>query len=211
MTARALNATGTSVFGDNWTGNVPAPSAQAKGNDMHYFNNLIDRWVRETGKKVGEKHAEWTPAKKTQELVTFTVSTTIDQLINGLEEGVRAPNDLLDEMRRVVGGATVELNGLTIGSSPGAFTVAPGIHQMKISRQWMTPWTGTVQIQEGSHFNVALELSDEGLKRYVTLEAFRSAIAVNYAEALMRKDIKINFDTSAWRDVGVSQDTIVIK
>jgi len=27
-------------------------------------------------------------------------------------------------------------------------------------------------------------------------------VAIGYAEAVMRKGVKINFDTSAWRDVG---------
>ncbi|NLC80638.1 MAG: hypothetical protein GX748_05590, partial [Lentisphaerae bacterium] len=41
-----------------------------------------------------------------------------------------------------------------------------------------------------------------GLQRYRSLEGFRAAVAIGYAEAVMRKGVKINFDTSAWRDVG---------
>jgi len=211
MTTKVVESVkGKSIFGDNWTGNVPAPTAQAKGDPLGYHNNLFDRWVEAIGKKVGEKYEDWKPVDRAKSFVSFSVSTTIDELINGLEEGIRAPNELLDEMRRVVGGVTVELDGLALGSSPGTFKASPGIHQLKLSRQWMKPWQQTVQIQEGSAFNVALELSTEGLAKYATMEAFRSIIAVNYAEAAMRKEIKVNFDTSAWQDVNVTQENIHI-
>jgi len=105
-------------------------------------------------------------------------------------------------MRRLVGGVTVEIDGATVGSSPGTFKASPGLHQMRVTRQWMQPWQQTVNIQPGATFRVALELSDAGLQRYRSLEGFRAAVAIGYAEAAMRKGVKINFDTAAWRDVG---------
>jgi len=109
---------------------------------------------------------------------------------------------LLDEMRRQVGGVTVEIDGATVGSSPGTFKATPGLHQMRVMRQWMKPWQQTVNIQPGATFRVALELSDAGMQKYRTLEGFRASVAIGYAEAVMRKGVKINFDTAAWRDVG---------
>ena len=99
--------------------------------------------------------------------------------------------------------ATSGIDGATVGSSPGTFKASPGLHQMRITRQWLKPWQQTVNIQPGATFRVALELSDAGLQRYTTLEGFRAAAAIAYAEAMMRKGIKINFDTAAWRDVSV--------
>jgi hypothetical protein len=136
-------------------------------------------------------------------LVKFSVTTTVDELIQGLESGVRAPNELLGEMRRLVGGVTVELDGAAVGSSPGSFSCAPGLHQLRISRPWMKDWQQTVNIQDGSAFRVALELSDAGLQRYQSLERFRALAAVTYAEALAQKGVKVNFDTAAWRDVSI--------
>ncbi len=116
---------------------------------------------------------------------------------------MRAANDVLDEMRRTVGGATVEIDGATVGSSPRTFKATPGLHQMRVTRQWMQPWQQTVNIQPGANFRVALELSDAGLQRFRSLEGFRAAVAVGYAEAAMRKGIKVNFDTAAWQDVSI--------
>lgn len=195
---------GTSVYGANWTSKLPVPRQYTAGADeLNYYNDLFDQWASATGEEVAAKAAAWRrvePAAAT--LVEFSVSTTVDELIQGLESGVRASNELLDEMRRLVGGVTVEIDGATVGSTPGTFKATPGLHQMRVTRQWMRPWQQTVNIQPGATFRVALELSDEGLNRYRSLEGFRSAVAIGYAEAAMRKGVKINFDTSAWRDVG---------
>ncbi|MDD4101086.1 MAG: PEGA domain-containing protein, partial [Kiritimatiellae bacterium] len=198
-------AQGSSVYGSNWTNKLPVPGQYTDGSDgMNYYNDLFDQWASSTGEEIAAKMPTWrrvTPADTA--LVEFTVSTTIDELVQGLENGVRAANELLDEMRRTVGGATVEIDGATVGSSPGSFKATPGLHQMRVTRQWMQPWQQTVNIQPGANFRVALELSDAGLQRFRSLEGFRAAVAVGYAEAAMRKGIKVNFDTAAWQDVSI--------
>lgn len=195
---------GSSVYGSNWTNKLPVPGQYTDGADgLNYYNDLFDQWSTATGQEIAEKAPTWRRAAPADTaLVEFSVSSTVDELIKGLESGVRAPNELLDEMRRLVGGVTVEIDGATVGSSPGTFKAAPGLHQMRVTRQWMQPWQQTVTIQPGAAFRVALELSDAGLQRFRSLEGFRAAVAVGYAEAVLRKGVKINFDTAAWRDVG---------
>ncbi len=206
-------AQGSSVYGSNWTNKLPVPGQYTDGGDaLNYYNDLFDQWATATGEEIAQKAPTWRrgPAADTT-MVEFSVSTTVDELIQGLESGVRAPNELLDEMRRLVGGVTVEIDGATVGSSPGTFKTTPGLHQMRVTRQWMQPWQQTVNIQPGATFRVALELSDAGLQRYRSLEGFRAAVAIGYAEAVMRKGIKVNFDTAAWRDVGNRGDAINIQ
>lgn len=206
MTSKVNEAAqGSSVYGSNWTNKLPVPGQYTDGGDaMNYYNDLIDQWSTATGAEIAAKVQTWRRAEPADTtLVEFSVSTTIDELVQGLESGVRASNELLDEMRRLVGGVTVEVDGATVGSSPGAFKATPGLHQLKLTRQWMKPWQQTVNIQPGATFRVALELSDAGLQRYQSQEAFRAAVALGYAEAVMRKGVKINFDTAAWRDVAV--------
>jgi hypothetical protein len=206
-------AQGSSVYGSNWTNKLPVPGQYTDGGDaLNYYNDLFDQWAAATGEEIAQKVPTWRrgPAADTT-MVEFSVSTTVDELIQGLESGVRASNELLDEMRRLVGGVTVEIDGATVGSSPGTFKATPGLHQMRVTRQWMQPWQQTVNIQPGATFRVALELSDAGLQRYRSLEGFRAAVAIGYAEAVMRKGVKINFDTAAWRDVGNRGDAINIQ
>jgi len=206
MTVKVSEAVqGSSVYGETWTHKYPVTAENAAGTDASvYYNDLLDTWASETGAKIAEKAKTWRRVETaTIQMVSFTVSTTIDELIKGLETGVRAPNELLDEMRRIVGGATVEIDGATVGSSPGTFQVAPGMHQMRISRQWMKDWQQTVNVQNGSNFKVALELSDAGLQRFQSLEKLRAQIATDYAAAMALKGFKVNIDTAAWRDVSV--------
>ena len=206
MTVKVSEAVqGSSVYGDNWTRKIPATAENAAGTDASvYYNDLLDTWASETGAKIADKSKTWRRVEAASvQMVSFTVSTTIDELIKGLESGVRAPNDLLDEMRRIVGGATVEIDGATVGSSPGTFQVAPGLHQLRVKRAWMKDWQQTVTIQNGSNFKVGLELSDAGLQKFQSLERLRAQIAKDYAEAMALKGVKVNFDTSAWRDVSV--------
>jgi hypothetical protein len=206
MTVKVSEAVqGSSVYGDTWTRKYPVTAENAAGTDASfYYNDLLDVWAKETGEKIAEKSKTWRRVEAAPvQLVSFTVSTTIDELIQGLESGVRAPNALLDEMRRIVGGATVQIDGAAVGSSPGTFQVAPGMHQMRISRQWMKDWQQTVNIQNGSNFKVGLELSDAGLQRFQSLEKLRAQVAKDYAEAMALKGVKVNFDTAAWRDVSV--------
>ena len=206
MTVKVSEAVqGSSVYGDNWTRKYPVTAANATGTDASvFYNELLDAWAIETGAKMAASSKTWRRVEASPvQLVSFTVSTTIDELIQGLESGVRAPNELLNEMRRIVGGATVEIDGATVGSSPGTFQVAPGLHQMRVKRAWMKDWQQTVSIQNGSNFKVALELSDAGMQKFQSLEKLRAQIAMDYAEAMAVKGIKVNFDTSAWRDVSV--------
>lgn len=76
-----------------------------------------------------------------------------------------------------VEGASVELDGAVIGSTPGRFVAAPGLHQLRISKQWLTNWDRTINIFAGQTLNVSLELSAEGLKRYSTLEQLKLDLA----------------------------------
>jgi len=206
MTVKVSEATqGASVYGDNWSRKYPVTAENAAGTDAAFFyDEMLDAWVNEAGAKLAESAKTWRPASAAPvELVSFSVSTTIDELIQGLESGVRAPNELLDEMRHIVGGATVEIDGAAVGSAPGTFQVAPGLHQMRVSRQWMKDWQETVNIQNGSQFKIGLELSDAGMQRFQSLEKLRAQIAMDYAQAMAAKGVKINFDTAAWRDVSI--------
>lgn len=209
MTAKVLEAVqGSTVYGSNWPGKHPVPNAMVtKGNELPFFSHMIDQWCQKTAPEMALKSKTWRRVDPADvQMIEFEVSTTIDEFIGGLENGVQgAPEtlkDVLGELRRLVGGVTVELDGVTIGSSPGKFMASPGMHQLRVTRQWMKPWQQTVALQPGAKFRVALELSDEGQRKFKDLEAFRAGVAVAYAEAAWRKDIKVNFDTAQWRDVG---------
>jgi hypothetical protein len=193
--------TGASVDGFRVTRQQPVRGLGVEGEAL--FRVLFEDAATDIGRKLARKRASW-PAAKTAEAeeVTLTVTTTIDQLLNGLEAGARAPNDLLDEMRRVVGGVTVWIDGAVVGSSPGEFEVPPGLHTVRVTRQWMKPWEAVVTIDRNTPLHVALELSDDGLRKWKSLENFKGTLALDYARALLTRGIEVNVDTTNWERVG---------
>jgi len=202
MATKVLDATtGGSVYGKNWTNKRPVPM----GNDddpMNLYDDLVDMWVQDTGADLAAAKQRWrAPTADSGVLASFTVTTTLDDIFRPLETTVDASKPVKDELRVVAGGITVELDGAAIGSSGGTFRARPGLHQLRVSRQWMTPWVGTVNIQEGAVFNVALELSDEGFRHYKNKETLRAELAVAYAEAAFRRGCRVNFDTTNWQSV----------
>ena len=212
MTLKIMDATGASVD------SVPLPAQQMPvlgGDDdpMGYYQILFDKWIAQAVPVVASKSARWRAPSEAQANVVFTVSTTIDRVVAALESRTKGVSgEQLQELRKVVGGATIELDGAVVGSAPGQFAATPGLHQIKVSRAWMKPFTGTVNVQNGSVFEIALEMSDEGIAKWGSMEALRANVAQGYAEAAMTRGIKVNYDSSSWRDVTYGGRTpIVIK
>ena len=202
MATKVLDATtGGSVYGKNWSNKQPVP--QGNGDDaMGHYDDLIDMWVQDMGAELAAARPRWrAPVADSGVLASFTVRTTLDDVFTPLATTVDASKPVLDELRVVAGGITVEVDGAAVGSSGGTFRARPGLHQLRVSRQWMTPWVGTVNITDGAVFNVALELSAEGFEHYKNKEALRAEVALAYAEAAFRRGCRINFDSSAWKNV----------
>ena len=202
MATKVLDATtGGSVYGKNWVNKRPVPMGNSD-DAMAIYDDLIDAWVEDTGADLAAARPRWrAPVAASGAMVPFTVTTTIDDIFKPLETTVDASKPVKDELRVVAGGVTVAIDGAAVGSSGGTFYARPGLHQMTVSRQWMKPWTQTVNIMSGAVFNVALELSDEGFQHYRNKEALRAELALAYAEAAFRRGCRINFDTENWQTV----------
>ena len=202
VSTKVLDATtGGSVYGKNWSNKQPVP--QGNGDEeMGHYDDLVDMWVQDISEELAAARPRWrAPVADSGVLVSFTVRTTLDDIFTPLATTVDASKPVQDELRVVAGGISVAIDGAVVGSSGGMFRARPGLHQMTVSRQWMTPWTQTVNISEGAVFNVALELSDEGFRHYKNKETLRAEVALAYAEAAFRRGCRINFDSAAWKNV----------
>ena len=211
MTMKVMDANGKSVDGmPTWVRQMPV--LDAADAPMNYYQMLFDQWATDVTTTIAQKAPRWrAPSAVASELAEFYVSTTIDQSIAELESQTKgAKGEQLQELRRVVGGVSVELDGAVIGSTPGPFRATPGLHQIKIFREWMKPYFATVNIQPGMTLNVALEMSDEGIRKWGSLEALRADVARRYADAARERGVKVNIDTTNWRDVGNSSGIRVI-
>jgi len=201
MSLKVMDATGASVYG------VPVkpytyPVTDAGDDPMNYYNILLDRWATEATTALATKAPKWRkPA--TAQTVAFVVSTTVDSVKESLESQTKGVSgEQLQELRKVVGGASVELDGALVGTAPCELRATPGLHQIRVRREWMKDYTATISVAEGQRFEIALEMSAEGVAKWGTVEALRAAVAQGYADAAWHRGIKVNVDTQNWRDVG---------
>ena len=202
MATKIMDASGVSVSSTpNWTGTFPVLD-EAGDDPMNYYNILVDRWVGETANQVAAGALKWRgPTAAASAMVAFRVTTSIDRVVTELESQTKGTNgELLAELRKVVGGATVELDGAVLGTAPGEFRAAPGLHQIKVTRQWMQTYTATVNIVDGLQLDIALEMSEAGLAKWGSAEAVRADVARRYGEAALQRGVKVNLDTANWRD-----------
>jgi hypothetical protein len=171
---------------------------------MTYYQMLFDQWASDMTTAVAQKALRWrAPATATAAVASFYISTTIDKTVAELESQTKGANgEQLQELRRIVGGATVELDGAVVGSAPGTFRAEKGLHQLRVTRAWMSPYTATILVSDGMTLEVPLELSVEGIKKWGSVEALRADLARRYADAARERGVRINLDTSKWRDVG---------
>lgn len=105
--------------------------------------------------------------------VKFSVSCTINDI---KDQPITVPNVQLTADHRVVKtgtpievqplDVTVELDGVAVGSAPGSFQAAPGLHKMKLTREGFSDWERTINIYEGQTLRVALQMSPQGYARW---------------------------------------------
>jgi hypothetical protein len=74
---------------------------------------------------------------------------------------------------------TVELDGVAIGSAPGAFKGGPGLHKLRLSREGFDTWERTVNIYDGQTLRVALQMSADGYARWADTTSFLATLDSN--------------------------------
>ena len=117
-------------------------------------NRLLERAAKEIADKVGKK---------------------IERIRNTV---VKAPNAVTVTVTTNVPGATVEADGAVLGTTPATLALPPGLHTVRLSREYFATWEKTVNIHEGQQLNVTLEFSEEGSRRYQSLEKFKAEMAM---------------------------------
>jgi hypothetical protein len=62
--------------------------------------------------------------------------------------------------------ATIEIDGIAVGTAPGKLDVKGGLHKLRVVREGFKPWERTVNFTNGQKLNVALEMSEAGYARW---------------------------------------------
>lgn len=161
-------------------------SARASVDSTEILNRLVDAGAQKIADSVGAKVERIRNVKiKSVPVVEFSVTSNVP-------------------------GATVELDGVAIGSVPGRFAVAPGLHAIRVTKEWCITWEKTANIFPNQVLNVTLELSDAGIARYKSMEEFKVDLEKAKNEIAIRKDqsdadISIRKDETA-ADIAIRKD-----
>ncbi len=68
--------------------------------------------------------------------------------------------------------ATVEVDGVAVGTAPGRISLKPGFSRLRLSREGFEPWERTINAVEGQTLTVAMTMSEAGLARFRESTAF---------------------------------------
>lgn len=75
--------------------------------------------------------------------------------------------------------ATVEVDGVTVGTAPGKVSLRPGFAKLRVTREGFKPFERTVNAVEGQTLTVALTMSDAGYARWKDAAAFLNELTNN--------------------------------
>ncbi|HVT88558.1 MAG TPA: hypothetical protein VHD56_06885 [Tepidisphaeraceae bacterium] len=81
----------------------------------------------------------------------------------------------------------VEVDGMVVGTSPGPFKIKPGMHKLRLRRDLLSDWEGTVNIANGTTLDIAMKFNDQGYSRFKDLTAFTEHL--KQGSALTEADI----------------------
>jgi hypothetical protein len=68
--------------------------------------------------------------------------------------------------------ATVEIDGVAVGTAPGRITLRPGFSRLRLTRDGFEPWERTINAVDGQTLTIAMSMSEPGLKRFRESTAF---------------------------------------
>lgn len=113
-----------------------------------------------------------------QGLVTITLTTELaDVYIPDVRIGAENTVSISDSKFKVSAlAATVEVDGIAVGTAPGTIEVRGGLHKLRVVREGFKPWERTVNFTNGQKLNVALQMSDAGYARWQDATKFMNEL-----------------------------------
>ena len=178
VTYKILDASaGGSLTGD--TVRVTS-KVQQTSNSSTENPDLIDELLDEAAQKItsGLKtrmaQNRIAPAAAKSAYVSVTIQLeAADMMIPDVRIGAENTVSISESKQKVSPlNATVELDGVAIGTAPGKVSLRPGFSKLRITREGFKPWERTVNAVEGQTLTVALAMSDAGYARWKDATAF---------------------------------------
>lgn len=168
--------TGASLAAD--TVRVTKMVQQAEGLSDERSDVLNDLLAEASGKVAASLKRQLDRGRITnsaaQGLVSVTLTTELaDVYIPDVRIGAENTVSISDSKFKVSAlAATVEVDGIAVGTAPGKIEARAGLHKLRIVREGFKPWERTVNFSNGQSFNVPLEMSEAGYARWKEATAF---------------------------------------
>ena len=117
-------------------------------------------------------------ASATQGMATITLTTELtDVFVPDVRIGAENTVSISESKFKVSAlAATVEIDGIAVGTAPGTMEVKAGLHKLRVVREGFKPWERTVNFTNGQKLNVGLEMSDAGYARWKDATAFMNEL-----------------------------------
>ena len=136
------------------------------------MRELMAKASREIASGLSTQTAKIRDVKVADEEVEFQVGVSLND--------VNFPGAVIDENGRVTITADqgtvqalavpVELDGFVIGTTGSGgmsrFKAAPGLHRIRLVRDDLVPYERMINVHEGMQLTIAMQLNDEGLRRW---------------------------------------------
>ena len=113
-----------------------------------------------------------------QGLVSITLTTELtDVFVPDVRIGAENTVNISESKFKVSAlAATVEIDGIAVGTAPGQLEVKAGLHKLRVVREGFKPWERTVNFTNGQKLNVGLEMSEAGYARWKDATAFMNEL-----------------------------------
>jgi len=183
VTYKVLDGTtGGSLAAD--TVKVSKTVQQGAGNaatQLEGLDELLDEASLKVATSLKGRLARITAPAAAQGLVTVTLATeAADLTIPDIRIGVENTVTISESKLKVSAlSATIEVDGIAVGTAPGSITVKPGLSKLRITRAGFKPYERTVNFINGQSLTVALELSEDGYKRWKDSTSFLNELKNN--------------------------------
>ena len=134
------------------------------------FDELLDQAAQKVTASLSTKIVQnrIAPAVAKAGLVTISVQVeAADVMIPDVRIGEENTVTISESKHKVSPlSATVEVDGVAVGTAPGQVSLRPGFTKLRITREGFKPWERTINAVQGQTLTVALVMSDEGYRRW---------------------------------------------
>lgn len=161
------------VYGSKINDLVLTVDVSVKILDGRRGGSIAGKSVRKSKRLHGDEKSNYTDGDITQNLPTLMKQAGKEIAKYFLDNTQKISDFKVDIAKSVkfivksnVDNATVELDGVAIGSAPGDFKVPPGLHRVRVTKDGHKSLERDINIYNNFQLKVSLEMTDEGLKKY---------------------------------------------